>query len=71
MRSIDFIFHQWRWYRRWRGGHWENWITDMGGWMQHDQCAMPLLPYMRQPTLIRCEDYAPPAAAPRGETADG
>jgi hypothetical protein len=28
MNWADHIFSRWRWWRRWRGGHWERWYID-------------------------------------------
>jgi len=32
-----------RWYRRWRGGHWERWYVEMVGliWLRRDHGTRP------------------------------
>jgi hypothetical protein len=53
----------WQWYRRWRGGHWEQcWVDPVMGfmWMQldHDQAAASSLRrFGTVERLVLCEDW--------------
>lgn len=54
-----------RWFRRWRGGHWERWIIEYagsaGGWEEWMQMPWCLARRGQRPAFGRgtptCEDY--------------
>lgn len=62
---IDYVVgaSHWRWYRRWRGGHWERcWVDPCGGymWMQldHDKAAASAIRrYSTVEKLVECETW--------------
>lgn len=60
----EVLFSRFRWYRRWRGGHWEKWwimppvASTM--WLQGEHGTRPL----GGGILDECEDYVPPHALP-------
>lgn len=46
MFLLWFFFHWWlieyKWYRKWIGGHWELWYCDVTGtiiWLQMNECS--------------------------------
>lgn len=46
----EWLFSRFRWYRRWCGGHWEQWFNEVTRsymWDQFDRCSRP-------------DDYRPP-----------
>ncbi len=41
MDLLDRLFSRFRWYRKWCGGHWEQWyvaVVDCTVWFQVDRC---------------------------------
>ena len=67
MRSfIEYVIgaSHWRWYRRWRGGHWERcWVEPCWGymWMQldHEQAENSAIRrYSTVERLVECESWA-------------
>lgn len=47
MGRFDWLFSNWQWWRRRRGGHWERWIIDSPFnadiWMQNEHGTRPPL----------------------------
>ncbi len=60
MWLLDHLLARFRWYRRMRGGHWEQWWIDMPiaatVIMQNSHGTRPGLGVVRD----WCEDYTPP-----------